>query len=450
MFYIIESLQQVNSLLKVVQDTPCLIDIIPSNDQYHPKLSTTAGVYIRPVTSNTGYILPIRHSECINLEKDRVYDILKKVPSLFTLNKKTLLYHFNLQEAIDISLLYSMRYYRRLEYKKGNPTIDQFYKKYENKPDINTILPISKLYQRCEDIYESLEKFIDEIYINNSIVIPPGFDFYNKTATNIFFLLEQNGVGVDVEDFNKIHTPRNPILNTYNNSVYTSYNLYNATSRPTNNFNSVNFAAINKAAEYRECFKPKNDFFVEFDFDGYHLRLLADQIEYKLSKESAHKQLAKNYFGTEDISEEQYLQAKQINFHAIYGKIPEEHKNLKIFKDIQKYIDNMWKSFNEKDGYVWNTQSGKHFTNELKEMHPAKLMNYMMQSLETSNNILILKDVLKYLRNKKTFITLYTYDAILFDFHKEDGKSTLEDIKRIMERNKKYPVKFKYSKDLML
>jgi len=343
-----------------------------------------------------------------------------------------------------------MRYYRRLEYKKGNPTIDQFYRKYENKPDINTILPISKLYQRCEDIYESLEKFIDEIYINNSIVIPPGFDFYNKTATNIFFLLEQNGVGVDVEDFNKIHTPRNPILNTYNNSVYTSYNLYNATSRPTNNFNSVNFAAINKAAEYRECFKPKNDFFVEFDFDGYHLRLLADQIEYKLSKESAHKQLAKNYFGTEDISEEQYLQAKQINFHAIYGKIPEEHKNLKIFKDIQKYIDNMWKSFNEKDGYVWNTQSGKHFTNELKEMHPAKLMNYMMQSLETSNNILILKDVLKYLRNKKTFITLYTYDAILFDFHKEDGKSTLEDIKRIMERNKKYPVKFKYSKDLML
>lgn len=83
-------------------------------------------------------------------------------------------------------------------------------------------------------------------------------------------------------------------------------------------------------------------------------------------------------------------------------------------------------------------------------MHATKLMNYMMQSLETSNNILILKDVLRYLRDKKTFITLYTYDAILFDFDKEDGKGTLEDIKRIMERSGEYPVKFKYSRNLML
>ncbi len=83
-------------------------------------------------------------------------------------------------------------------------------------------------------------------------------------------------------------------------------------------------------------------------------------------------------------------------------------------------------------------------------MNPAKLMNYMMQSLETSNNITILKDILKYLRNKKSFITLYTYDAILFDFSKEDGKQTLEDIQKIMENRGKYPVKFKYSKDLVL
>jgi len=109
----------------------------------------------------------------------------------------------------------------------------------------------------------------------------------------------------------------------------------------------------------------------------------------------------------------------------------------------------MWEMF-EKEGYVSNPQTGKPFTKELKEMHPAKLMNYMMQSLETSNNITILKEVLRYLQDKKTFITLYTYDAILFDFSKEDGKETLEDIKRIMELGNKYPVKFKYSTDLVL
>ena len=73
----------------------------------------------------------------------------------------------------------------------------------------------------------------------------------------------------------------------------------------------------------------------------------------------------------------------------------------------------MWESFNSA-GYVWNTQSGKAFTNKLKDMHPAKLMNYMMQSLETSNNILILKEVLGYLKEKKTKVVLYTYDALLF------------------------------------
>ena len=137
------------------------------------------------------------------------------------------------------------------------------------------------------------------------------------------------------------------------------------------------------------------------------------------------------------------------NIKKLYGKIPEEHKNLEIFKLIQGYIDSMWKSYTEA-GYVCNPQSGKEFNSKLQDMNPAKLMNYMMQSLETSNNITILKEILRYLRDKKSFITLYTYDAILFDFDKEDGKETLEDIKIIMEKEGKYPIKFKYSTDLVL
>ena len=188
---------------------------------------------------------------------------------------------------------------------------------------------------------------------------------------------------------------------------------------------------------------------MEFDFDGYHLRLLSDQINYPLTEESAHKQLAKLYFEKETVTEQEYQQAKQINFQAIYGKIPEEHKNLKIFKEIQEYIDSMWRMFNQ-DGFVSNPQSGKTFTKELKEMHPAKLMNYMMQSLETSNNITVLTNILRYLQDKHTKIALYTYDAILFDFSTKDGKEVLQEIEKIMSCNGQYPIKFKYSKDLVL
>ena len=54
------------------------------------------------------------------------------------------------------------------------------------------------------------------------------------------------------------------------------------------------------------------------------------------------------------------------------------------------------------------------------------------------------------LQNKKTNVVLYTYDSFLFDFSKEDGIETLDDIKEILEEGGKYPIKFKHSKDLCL
>lgn len=441
MFYLLESPNQLKWLENQIH-LPLFVDVIPSNDLYHSKLTTTTAVYVRILGQSYGYIIPLDHYEGINVEKQRVYNILLKADKVYTLNKKNLLYHFNLQRVQDISLMYSMTFYKKLEYSTSNSTIDWYYRNYQDRININCIIPITKLYERAEYIFSQVESTVN-------LNLPPGFNFYNNTATNVFFLLEQNGVGIIYDEFNKAHTPKNPLFNTLNNTVFTEYNLYNNTSRPTNTFNSVNFAAIPKTVEHRQCFKPQNDYFVEFDFDGYHLRLLADQIQYSLTQESAHKQLAIQYFDKQDITDDEYSRAKQINFHAIYGKIPEEYKNLKIFKQIQKYIDNLWEQF-QYNGEVYNPQSGKAFSRNLQDMNPAKLMNYMMQSLETSNNITILKEVLKYLRDKKSFITLYVYDAIVFDFSKEDGKQTLEDIKNIMEKQGKYPTKFKYSSNLVL
>jgi spermidine synthase len=73
-----------------------------------------------------------------------------------------------------------------------------------------------------------------------------------------------------------------------------------------------------------------------------------------------------------------------------------------------------------------------------------------MQSLETSRNILILRDVLMFLQDKKSKIAIYTYDAIIFDFDKRDGRKTLEDLEKILNQSGKYPVKFKYSSNLVL
>ena len=441
MFYIVEQDSKLEELHKLSKDG-FYIDVISSNDLYHPKLTFTVAVYIRALGCDKGFIIPINHNEGLNVTKERISGILSSASKLYTLDKKNLLYHFNLQDAIDLSLVYSMTKYDRLEYSRENNTLNYFYNKFRDFRNVNQLIPISKLYESCEKVYDEIKKVIE-------YDIPSGFDFYNKTATNVFFLLEQSGLGIYYENFIEMFKPRNPLYNIVDNTVLTSYNLYNVTSRPTNAFNSVNFAAIPKGEQYRKCFRPTGDYFVELDFDGYHLRLLSEQIDYHLSSDSAHKQLAKQYFNKEEITDDEYNEAKQINFHAIYGKIPEKYAFLEVFERIDGYIKNLWSEY-ETNGRVLAPISNKPFTKELKDMHPQKLMNYIMQSLETSRNITILKDVLRYLKNKKTKLVLYTYDALLFDFHKEDGKEILLKLREILESNGKYPVKFKYSKDLVL
>ena len=441
MFYIVESDDQLE-LLKSYGKNGGYIEIIPNNDNLHPKLASTVAVYLRPLNHKEGYIIPIDHDEGICISKERLSTVLDEYSTLYTLNRKDLLYHINTHGLLDVSLLYSMIEYDRLDIFNNNKVYNWYYSKHADHLDINKLIPISKHHEKCEENFSKLKYLFD-------IELPSGFEFYNELSTNVFYLVEQQGLGIFHNAFVELFNPKNALYNIIDNSVLTSYNLYNATSRPTNAFNSVNFAAIPKSEKYRKCFKPQNDKFIEFDFDGYHLRLLCDQINFKLTEESAHKQLAKIYFDKEDITEDEYSEAKQLNFQAIYGKIPKKYKNLEIFKLIQDYIDKMWENYQEKDK-VLNPQSGKPFTNKLKRMNPAKLMNYMMQSLETSNNVLILKDVLRYLKDKKTKIALYTYDAILFDFSKEDGKQTLLDIEKIMSREGKFPVKYKFSNNLVL
>lgn len=440
MFYIVENEQQLNRLQSYT-DTDVYIDVISSNDNFHPKLTTTVAVYIRPLDDTGGYIIPINHDEGLNVEKSTVFNLLNSYKRVYVLDKKNLLYHFPLIDAIDISLWRAFWYYEKIELPSKLPTINWFYNKFKDFDNINQIVPLTKLHEQSEKVFELIEKYIEEPKVES-------FKFYNDIAVKVFYLVEQHGLRVVYQPFVGLFKPNTPRYNIQDNIAYTYYNLYNSTSRPTNAFNSVNFAAIPHVEEYRKAIIPQYDCFVEFDFDGYHLRLLAEQVNFNIEGESAHRALGKYYFDKEEITEEEYKESKQINFQAIYGRIPEGYQNLEIFVKIQEYINHLWNEFSK--GEALTPISNKPFNQNLKDMHPQKLMNYIMQSLETARNVLILKDVLKYLRDKKTKIALYTYDAILFDYAKEDGEHILTELASILSQNKKYPVKIKTSENLVL
>lgn len=440
MFYIVENEQQLDRLQSYT-DTDAYVDVISSNDNFHPKLTTVVAVYIRPLDDSGGYIIPINHDEGLNVDKTIVLNLLNSYKKVYVLDKKNLLYHFPLIEAIDISLWRAFWYHEKIELPSNLSTINWFYNKFKDFDNINQIVPLSKLHEQREKIFDLIEKYIEE-------PCEDSFKFYNDTAVKVFYLLEQHGLRIIYQPFVELFKPNVPRYNIQDNITYTYYNLYNNTSRPTNAFNSVNFAAIPHIEEYRKSIIPQYDCFVEFDFDGYHLRLLSEQIGFKIEGQSAHRALGKYYFGKEDITEEEYKESKQINFQAIYGRIPEEYQNLEIFIKIQDYINKLWDDFSK--GEAHTPISNKPFKSRLKDMHPQKLMNYIMQSLETARNVLILKDVLKYLRDKKTKIALYTYDAILFDYAKEDGEHILTELASILSENEKYPVKIKTSGNLVL
>lgn len=441
MYFIVENERDL-SKLEQLGVKGCFLDIITTNDLFHPKLTELVAVYVRPLIEKVGYIIPISHEEGLNVSVDRVIKVLKKYSKIYVLDKKKALYFFNFgKETIGLNLKYAMLHYDKLDLGLGNKTVNWFYNRYGGKPNINQIVPLVKLYERSENFFSKVESLIEEEE-------PAGFQYYNEFATKAYFMVEQAGLRVDVHNFEKYYKPTNLDFSVNGEMVYTSYNLCNSTSRPTNAFNAVNFLALPKGKEFRQCFKVDSGHsYVEFDYDGYHIRLVAKQIGYKLKRSiKAHKQLGKLWTGKDEFDDTEYEKLKGLNFQIIYGAIPEEYKHFDFAQKIQNYIDSLWKDF-KGQGFAENVESHKQFTTELKDMKPNKLMNYMVQSLETSRNIRVLCKLLKVLKGYKTSIVLITYDAFTVDWCEEDGVEVLMKVKEVMEEGG-FPVKVRRSKDL--
>jgi hypothetical protein len=79
--------------------------------------------------------------------------------------------------------------------------------------------------------------------------------------------------------------------------------------------------------------------------------------------------------------------------------------------------------------------SGHYFRDKLENMNPQKLLNYLIQNLETAYNVSILWEVFKILKNKKTKLVLYTYDSFLLDWS-DDERDVLTDIQKIFKKYK--------------
>jgi hypothetical protein len=421
MFYIIEK----SSQLQQLSFEDCFVRFVPFNNNFHPALTELSLVYVRPLNSKKGYILCLNHNESLSLNKDEVFNWLDTLGRIWILDKKQALHWYNNSDK-----LFDVNFLEPIDIKSlDNACISYYYSKHNTLSNVNCLIPISKHYEMCETIFDMALPIIKQYTLSNVT-----FQFNNFRTANVFYNIETNGIKVDKNCFIEHYQGKltNPQFNLSRSKIYTQYNLYTTTSRPSNTFNSINFAALHKDDGERACFKPENDKFIELDFQGYHPRLIGEMVGFDFPKDKNTYDVLGELLG---VSRQE---AKELTFKQLYGGVWSEYQNKPFFKDVIKYTDGMW------DTYQYGGSikcDNKIFIRDDENITRTKLFNYIVQSKETSTNVDLLKLVFDKLKDKKTKLVLYTYDAFLFDYSNED-KELIQEIVNILD----YPVNIKQGK----
>jgi len=417
MYFIVETEEQ---LLQLPKPEKCFIELMSKSEHTHPALTTPSALYYNDFQK--GYIFPINHSEAFPLTIEQIQDFLRGIPKVYLLDKKWHSYYLDLPNSIDLNFTVLDIEGKIPDFQCYTPVHLDFYEKLKYSPAVNTYIPISKHYERCECMFEMVRDYAGR---------ESNAEWQNK-YTEVYKWVEEQGILVNEKLFDKYFETPWKERSLRDNKIYSSYNLYNITSRPTNAFNSINFLAFNKDNKSRTAFIPENDAFVEFDFDGYHLRLVANLMNLELPQnQSIHEYLGKQYFNKDTLTSEEYQESKKITFRQMYNGVEDQYKHIPLFEYVADFVVRMSWTY-AYYGYL-ELPNGRKIT--LENNNPQKLFNYYIQCLETVNNVKKLDKLKNYLKDKKSKVLLVVYDSILIDYSAEDGKGTLADIKNILEED---------------
>ena len=403
--------------------------IIPvyCNDIDHPMNNSLSMLIFFNI--NETHVIPINHPEAVWTASIEEVNTKLSGKKLNTIDKKSLMYFINC-ELIDMNMVKWINYGQTIPVDEISTTAHDFIKtKFWNRKDTNLIIPITKHVERVSSIdrvrssYDFMNQesiFRDPQTVSNQEY----FDKYNNITIPILHEIEKQG------------------LYTKDGYEYTQYNPYTTTGRPSNRFQGINYAALNKEDGSRERFIsrfPKGKL-IEMDFDAYHIRLIADVLGYTLPKGSVHEYLGKQYFGVDKLTTEQYNESKEISFRILYGGVPKEFMEIEFFAKVDKLIKQLWYQFNQENYIPTYLFKRPMYKTVLKNMTPQKLFNYYIQSLETESNISILAEIYKVMQKYRSKLVLYTYDSFLFDFDSQDKQIFIKDVIDSI----KFPVKVKH------
>lgn len=390
-----------------------------SDSEKHYVLNRISSVYVYSLETEDEFIIGFHSNDLENVKPRDVFDNLPDLSRPIAYKAK----YFDHLKCVDADMF--------IWFDNNHPImIDDSYKKifsiyrdwYKDLKNINDVIPIMRIVEYARMIRN---QFIRN-YIENK---DSGYVSYELIHRMALEGIERSGLATN--------DPGHPI-------IYSEYNPYTLTGRPSNMWGKIHLNSLNKTDGTREMIisRFENGRLFEFDYDSYHLRLVGHIIGYSLPKENLHEKFAIKYFGRKELTDDLYQKSKQLSFQQLYGEILLEY-DIEFFRKVHAYIDVLWIEYEEK-GYFSSPVSGRKFyARWFTDMNKAKMFNYIIQCVETEENAKVLGRILHYLYEKKSKLVMYTYDAILVDFSPEDGREVLQGIKSIMGGNVGYPVKVK-------
>jgi hypothetical protein len=416
---VVESSKEREEFLQRWNNEPSVIIPIWSDLDKHPLNNELSFLFVR--MGNTDFILIYNHID----GKSQHLDLSISTQPKWVWNKKGLLQmDTKIQNLFDIS---NYTFFERNELIADEVQSQPFISHYNRlgiRENLGKIAPLMKWG-------EYLTSFVNKLNLPT-----PTPSWIDSDVIPILSDIERFGVRVDGEKFLDRYPQATKHLR--NSTLYTEYNPYTITSRPSNRFGGINFSALNKKDGTREVFVPKeNHIFLQMDYDAYHPRIIGKLIGYELPKTSVHQWLADQY-GVP------YEESKGITFQLLYGGIPEEFDEIPYYKSVRAFIEKLWSKSTEM-GYL-QTQHRKIPLSVIEEANPQKVFNYLLQATETELNMRTMGRVLEFIKQTDIELTLYTYDSFLFSYPSDADTSQAKKLKELIEMGG-FPIKASWGTD---
>lgn len=437
---IIESVTEFNLFIEDTQSMDWVIVPVYSNGDVPVYVDTISMIYIYVLYRDASYALIYNHTEGLSLPINTL-DLFPKTNKIFVHGKKKFMNFYDCSNLIDIDLVEYFYRNHPIEDEFDTPAHEFYTRTIHQFKNLNTIIPISKHIEKSDAIVTRFLDVYDSVQLNDS------FTNYNNLILTNLFKIEKNGLYVKTNEFSELFKSKN----VFSNIVYSEYNIYTSTGRPSNRYGHVNFAALNKESGQRSVFTSRfgNDgFLLSYDYDAYHLRLLAFLIDYQFPAHiSVHKYLGQIYFNKQDLTDDEYHDSKSISFRQLYGGIQKEYLDIDFFSKVDEYTKLLWIKFND-DGFIETPLfHRKLFKSFFSEMTAAKLLNYLLQAFETERNMAVIQAIHSRIQSFSSKMILYTYDSFLFDFHINDGADFIKIVKEELEQANQFPVKIEVGPD---